>query len=133
FHEDQARGGKSIFARGASGSCAGAKRVRQATNKMERSFRVVGFGIPRCISTFPWFTDYMAVQAYAGVEASMLRLLRVRFATVSAAFLLFSFAVAAAQSGDASPAGSQPESLAVRTNLVLVPALVKTSHGEVVF
>jgi VWFA-related protein len=55
-----------------------------------------------------------------------------RFAV--ALFLLFSFAAAAhTQRVEKSSASSQIPVLTVRSNLVLVPALVKTKAGEVVF
>ena len=63
----------------------------------------------------------------------MLRLLRMLSAMASAVSVLFSGATASAQSSEASSAGSQVPALAVRTNLVLVPALVKTKSGELVF
>jgi len=63
----------------------------------------------------------------------MVRLLRVMSAMVSAVWVLFSGGVASAQNSEASSAGSQAPALAVRSNLVLVPALVKTRSGELVF
>jgi VWFA-related protein len=65
----------------------------------------------------------------------MLRLMRMLSAMASAipGMLLLSAVSAGAQSSDPTPAGSQVPSLAVRSNLVLVPALVKTKSGEVVF
>ena len=47
--------------------------------------------------------------------------------------MLFSGVAASAQSSSPSPAGSQVPALSVRSNLVLVPALVKTKSGELVF
>ena len=59
---------------------------------------------------------------------------RFRFAFVVAPFLWFSFAAAAnAQTSEQSSASSQIPSVKARSNLVLVPALVKTKTGEVVF
>lgn len=60
---------------------------------------------------------------------------RVGFAVAVAQVLWFSFAAAAAnaQSSGQSSASSKTPALAVRSNLVLVPALVKTKSGEVVF
>ena len=54
-------------------------------------------------------------------------------AVATAAWVLLSGAAAGAQSSEPSSAGSQVPALAVRTNLVLVPALVKTKSGELVF
>jgi VWFA-related protein len=47
--------------------------------------------------------------------------------------MLLSGGPASAQSSTPSPAGSQIPALSVRSNLVLVPALVKTKSGELVF
>jgi VWFA-related protein len=47
--------------------------------------------------------------------------------------MLLSGVAASAQSSTPSPAGSQVPALSVRSNLVLVPALVKTKSGELVF
>jgi len=47
--------------------------------------------------------------------------------------VLLSGVAASAQSSEPSSASSQIPSLAVRSNLVLVPALVKTKAGEIVF
>jgi hypothetical protein len=59
---------------------------------------------------------------------------RRKFRFAVALFPLFSFATAAhAQSSEQSSASSQIPALTVRSNLVLVPALVKTKAGEVVF
>jgi len=59
---------------------------------------------------------------------------RSRFAFVVASFLWFSFATAAnAQTSEQSSASSQIPSIKARSNLVVVPALVKTKTGEVVF
>ncbi len=54
-------------------------------------------------------------------------------ATAVLSAVLLSGVAASAQSSEPSSAGSQILSLAVRSNLVLVPALVKTKGGEVVF
>ena len=59
---------------------------------------------------------------------------RLKFQFEMALFLLFSVtAPAHAQSSEQSSASSQVRPLTVRSNLVLVPALVKTKAGEVVF
>jgi len=59
---------------------------------------------------------------------------RCKFRFAVALFLLFSFAaVTHAQSSEQSSASSQIQALTVHSNLVLVPALVKTKAGEVVF
>jgi VWFA-related protein len=59
---------------------------------------------------------------------------RFKFAFAVAPFLWFSFAAAAgAQSSEQSSASSQTPAFTVRSNLVLVPALVKSKAGEVVF
>jgi VWFA-related protein len=59
---------------------------------------------------------------------------RCKFRFAVALFLLFSFAaVTHAQSSEQSSASSQIPALTVHSNLVLVPALVKTKAGEVVF
>jgi VWFA-related protein len=59
---------------------------------------------------------------------------RFKFAFAVAPFLSFSFAAAAhAQSSEQSSASPQIPVLSVRSDLVLVPALVKTKAGEVVF
>jgi hypothetical protein len=59
---------------------------------------------------------------------------RCKFRFAVALPLLFSFAAAAqAQGSEQSSASSQIPVLTVRSNLVLVPALVKTKAGEVVF
>jgi len=59
---------------------------------------------------------------------------RFKFAFAVAPFLSFSFAAAAnAQSSEQSSTTSQISALTVRSDLVLVPALVKTKAGEVVF
>ena len=63
----------------------------------------------------------------------MPRLMCMLSAMASAVWVLFSGAVASAQNSEPSSAGSQTATLAVRTNLVLVPALVKTKSGELVF
>ena len=65
----------------------------------------------------------------------MLRLVSIRCAMASAvsSVVLLSGVAASAQSGDPSSASSQIPALAVRSNLVLVPALVKTKGGEFVF
>ncbi len=65
----------------------------------------------------------------------MLRLMSMLSAMASAISGIFLLAgvAASAQSSDPSPANSQVPSLAVRSNLVLVPALVKTKSGELVF
>jgi len=60
---------------------------------------------------------------------SMLRAI----ATAVLSTVLLSGVAASAQSSEPSSASSQIPSLAVRSNLVLVPALVKTKAGEVVF
>jgi VWFA-related protein len=59
---------------------------------------------------------------------------RWKFRFAVALFLLFSFAAMThAQSSEQSSASSQIPALTVHSNLVLVPALVKTKAGEVVF
>jgi VWFA-related protein len=59
---------------------------------------------------------------------------RFKFAFAVAPFLWSSFAaVADAQSNKQSSSGSQSPAITVRSNLVLVPALVKTKAGETVF
>jgi VWFA-related protein len=59
---------------------------------------------------------------------------RFKFAFAVAPLLWFSFAGAAdAQSSEQSPASPQTPTLTARSNLVLVPALVKNRAGEVVF
>jgi hypothetical protein len=65
----------------------------------------------------------------------MLSLMRMLSALVTAisGMVLLSGAAASAQSSDPAPAGSQVTALFVRSNLVLVPALVKTNSGELVF
>jgi hypothetical protein len=65
----------------------------------------------------------------------MLSLMRMLSALVTAisGMVLLSGAAASAQSSDPAPAGSQVTALSVRSNLVLVPALVKTNSGELVF
>lgn len=58
---------------------------------------------------------------------------QLKFRSAVALSLLFSFAAAAhAQSGEQSSASSAARPVTVRSNLVLVPALVKTKAGEVV-
>jgi VWFA-related protein len=54
-------------------------------------------------------------------------------ASVISGMVLLSGVAAVAQTGAPSSAGSQVTALAVRTNLVLVPALVKTKSGQLVF
>ncbi len=54
-------------------------------------------------------------------------------ASVVLSTVLLSGVAASAQSSEPSSASSQIPSLAVRSNLVLVPALVKTKAGEIVF
>jgi VWFA-related protein len=54
-------------------------------------------------------------------------------ASVISGMVLLSGVAASAQSSATPPAGSQLPALSVRTNLVLVPALVKTKSGELVF
>jgi VWFA-related protein len=63
----------------------------------------------------------------------MMRFMRKLPPMASAAWVLFSATAAGAQSNDPSPAGTQTPALEVHTNLVLVPALVKTKSGELVF
>jgi VWFA-related protein len=63
----------------------------------------------------------------------MLRLVRRLFALASIVWVLSPGGVACAQSNEPPSAGSQVPALAVHTNLVLVPALVKTKRGELVF
>jgi VWFA-related protein len=65
----------------------------------------------------------------------MLRLMSMlsAVASVFAGMALLSGAAASAQSSAPPSDSSQVTSLAVRTNLVLVPALVKTKSGELVF
>jgi VWFA-related protein len=65
----------------------------------------------------------------------MLRLTSMLSAVASAisGMVLLSGAAAGAQSSAPSSASSQVPAIAVRTNLVLVPALVKTKSGELVF
>jgi VWFA-related protein len=63
----------------------------------------------------------------------MLRIVRMLSAMASAVWVLCSGAAASGQNSEPSSAGSQVPALAVRTNLVLVPALVKTKSGELVF
>jgi VWFA-related protein len=59
---------------------------------------------------------------------------RFKFAVVVAPLLWFSFSAAAnAQSSEQSSTNPQTPTLTARSNLVLVPALVKTRAGEVVF
>jgi VWFA-related protein len=59
---------------------------------------------------------------------------RINFALIMAPFVWFSFATTAkAQNSDQSSSSPQIPTLTVRSNLVLVPALVKTKSGEVVF
>jgi VWFA-related protein len=59
---------------------------------------------------------------------------RFKFALAVAPFLWLSFAAAAdTQSSEQSSASSQIPAFTVRSNLVLVPALVKSKAGEVVF
>src|ERR1700728_326611 len=54
-------------------------------------------------------------------------------ASVISGMVLLSGVAASAQSSAPSSAGSQIPALSVRSNLVLVPALVKTKSGELVF
>jgi VWFA-related protein len=63
----------------------------------------------------------------------MLSLLRTLPAMASAVLFLLSCATSDAQESESPSTGSQPTDLSVRTNLVLVPALVKTKGGEPVF
>jgi len=65
----------------------------------------------------------------------MLRLMTLLSAMASAisGLVLLSAMPAGAQTSDPSSAGSQVTALSVRSNLVLVPALVKTKSGELVF
>ncbi len=65
----------------------------------------------------------------------MLRLLSILFAMASAisGMVLLSGVAASAQTNTPSSPGSQVTALSVRSNLVLVPALVKTKGGELVF
>ena len=65
----------------------------------------------------------------------MLRLMCLLSAMASAisGLVLLSAMPAGAQTSDPSSAGSQVTALSVRSNLVLVPALVKTKSGELVF
>jgi VWFA-related protein len=56
-----------------------------------------------------------------------------RLMSMLSAMVLLPGVAASAQSSEPSSAGSQIPALAVRSNLVLVPALVKTKAGEVVF
>jgi VWFA-related protein len=65
----------------------------------------------------------------------MLRLMSILSAVASAlsGMVLLPAVPAPGQTGDPSPAGSQVTALSVRSNLVLVPALVKTKSGELVF
>jgi VWFA-related protein len=65
----------------------------------------------------------------------MLRLMSLLSAMASAisGLVLLSAMPAGAQTSDPSSAGSQVTALSVRSNLVLVPALVKTKSGELVF
>jgi VWFA-related protein len=65
----------------------------------------------------------------------MLRLMTLLSAMASAisGLVLLSAMPAGAQTSDPSSAGSQVTALSVRSNLVLVPALVKTKGGELVF
>ena len=65
----------------------------------------------------------------------MLRLVNILSAMASAisSMVLLSGVAAGAQSGEPSSAGSQIPAITVRSNLVLVPALVKTKSGELVF
>lgn len=64
----------------------------------------------------------------------MLRLMSMLcVASVISGTVLLSGVAASAQTSASSPAGSQVPALSVRTNLVLVPALVKTKGGELVF
>jgi VWFA-related protein len=59
---------------------------------------------------------------------------RLKFALAATPFLWLSLAVAAnAQSSEQSSASPQSPTLTARSNLVLVPALVKNKAGEVVF
>ena len=65
----------------------------------------------------------------------MLRLMCMLSAMASAisGMVLLSGVPAGAQTSDPASAGSQVTALSVRSNLVLVPALVKTKSGELVF
>ena len=64
----------------------------------------------------------------------MLRLMSMLcVASVISGMVLLSGVAASAQTSAPSSAGSQVPALSVRTNLVLVPALVKTKSGELVF
>jgi VWFA-related protein len=65
----------------------------------------------------------------------MLRLMTLLSAMASAisGLVLLSAMPAGAQTSDPSSVGSQVTALSVRSNLVLVPALVKTKGGELVF
>src|SRR6185437_2853817 len=58
---------------------------------------------------------------------------RLKSISVVALLLWISFAAACAQSTEQSSSGSQTPELSVRSNLVLVPALVKTKMGKLVF
>src|ERR1700728_3308538 len=80
-----------------------------------------------------WFRNSQEEVSCSRGDFPMLRLLRMLSAMASAVWVLFSGASASAQSSEPPSAGSQVPALAVRTNLVLVPALVKTKSGEVVF
>ena len=68
-------------------------------------------------------------------SATRLHLVNMRSAIVAVvlSMVLLSAATASAQSDEQSSAGSQIPAITVRSNLVLVPALVKTKAGEVVF
>ncbi len=65
----------------------------------------------------------------------MLRLMSMLSAVASAlsGMVLLSAVPAGGQTSGPSSAGSQVTALSVRSNLVLVPALVKTKSGELVF
>lgn len=74
---------------------------------------------------------------YAGLLHSKRRkglaMTPLKLAFLLAPFLYFSLAAAHAQDSQQSLASSQPPPITVRSNLVLVPTLVKTTGGEVVF
>jgi VWFA-related protein len=81
-------------------------------------------------------TKLMPTHSYPFKDGSGERLTtnRFKFAFAVAPFLSFSFAaVAETQSSEQSSASPQIPALSVRSDLVLVPALVKTKAGEVVF
>jgi hypothetical protein len=90
----------------------------------------------RNYNLFSKATKLMATHSYPSKDGSgeQLTTNRFKFAFAVAPFLSFLFAGAAhPQSSEQSSASSQVPVLTVRSNLVLVPALVKSKAGEVVF